>query len=290
MGCGQAKKCHTAEYGKALRAKSAVRIGELNNNTVWDNRITCNLCDDCIGKTARGIGNWIWWCVGISFLLIVSGFYIWSDYTLAGLGFLVVFLGWVLGAVGVTGGFLKLEAGKVSLFFAIFFAWTAIPSLILLIKLQKVKRACWVDKQMKDKANQIISGTEIKHEQLMAGIADKAADELTDEERKLLEEKHKNERRVEEEKEELHEQANKNRYRGAILGIVLTVFIAILGLSTYNSGGYMEWLGIELSLGGFWVLLGVFLVYDILAIVFARKKIKESENSRSGKDSGKASF
>jgi hypothetical protein len=278
MECGQNKVCHIAEYGKPIGAKSAVCISELTQNTVWDKKVWCSLCDECIGTTPRGIFTWIWWLLGISFLLVVFGNYNISVSTSPDMpvGFPLIFLGWILGIVGGTGGLLKIWGLKGSLALTFFLGWTPIPAIILLVNLKKINRTVWVNRRMREKADQVISHTESKFD-LLAGIANKDADKLTDEEKKLLEEKRKNDRRVQDEKEALQLKANQKSYNGAIFGIVITVIIALVGLSTYGADGYMTWLGIRLSLGGFFVLLGAFLVYDILTIIYARRKISQSE-------------
>lgn len=288
-GCGQTKQCHTAEYSKLLDTESALRIAELNPGAPRDMRGTCALCDDCIGKTAPGICNWIGWCLGASFLMDVLGICAWGvSLTFLGgmpLGFVMIFLGWIVGLIGAAGGLTKLGAGKASLFFAMFFAWTPIPALILLIRLPQIKRVSWVNQRLKEKAGQIIAGIQTKDAQLLAGIADKPADQLTAEEKKLLQEKRRHDARVEAAKEYRQEEADKGSYRGAVFGIVFTLFIAACGLWAYSSGRHMEWLGIDLSTGGFWALIGAFLVYDILAIVFARRKIQRREKARAEKES-----
>ena len=66
----------------------------------------------------------------------------------------------------------------------------------------------------------------------------------------------------------------------AILGIVATVLIAIVGISTYTShDGYMTWFGIELSETAFYLLLAAFVVFDVFAVkaAFGAQK-KEEQN------------
>ena len=67
---------------------------------------------------------------------------------------------------------------------------------------------------------------------------------------------------------------SRNNYRGAIIGILFTIILAFIGLSQYSSGrGYMTFFGMELSPGGFAGLIGAFLVWDIISIVNAKKKM-----------------
>jgi uncharacterized integral membrane protein len=68
------------------------------------------------------------------------------------------------------------------------------------------------------------------------------------------------------------ESERRRRYSGAVIGIIFTIFLAIVGLVNYDDGGYMQWFGIKLSLGGFLALIGAFIVYDVIALVVASKK------------------
>ena len=87
-------------------------------------------------------------------------------------------------------------------------------------------------------------------------------------------EKETREKMAESARQEQTAQANRSNYRGAIIGIIFTVIIAFMGISTYASGrGYMTFFGIELSPVGFALLIVAFLVWDIVAIVNAKKKL-----------------
>lgn len=62
----------------------------------------------------------------------------------------------------------------------------------------------------------------------------------------------------------------------AILSVLFTIFIAIVGFSNYSSGsGYMTFFGIELSSGMFFLLIAVFVIFDIISIVNAFKADKQ---------------
>jgi hypothetical protein len=63
----------------------------------------------------------------------------------------------------------------------------------------------------------------------------------------------------------------------AILGIIITILIAIVGFTAYDEGNTMEWFGIELSQGVFIVLVCAFLLFDIYAIYSAVKRKREAE-------------
>jgi len=67
----------------------------------------------------------------------------------------------------------------------------------------------------------------------------------------------------------------------AVLGVAVTVVIAVVGFSGYASGEYsMAWLGIELSQGGFFVLVLAFAVFDIFALKGAFGAEKAVEKMR----------
>jgi len=64
----------------------------------------------------------------------------------------------------------------------------------------------------------------------------------------------------------------------AILSILITIVLAIIGFSGYSSGdSYMTFLGIRLSHGAFFALIGAFLIFDIIAIVNASKTEEQIE-------------
>ena len=67
----------------------------------------------------------------------------------------------------------------------------------------------------------------------------------------------------------------------AILGIIVTVLIAIVGFSTYSGGnGYMTWFGIKLSSGAFMALVAAFVVFDVFAVKNAFGAQKKEEQAQ----------
>lgn len=63
-----------------------------------------------------------------------------------------------------------------------------------------------------------------------------------------------------------------NRKTSAIISILFTIFIAVIGLSAYLSGqSYMTFLGIELSQGAFIALIIGFILLDFIMISNASK-------------------
>lgn len=73
-----------------------------------------------------------------------------------------------------------------------------------------------------------------------------------------------------------------NKFR-SIVWCIVTVILAMVGISGYSSGEYtMTFFGIHLSKGGFTVLIIVFLITDVLAIynAFTADKRKETEQQQ----------
>jgi len=76
----------------------------------------------------------------------------------------------------------------------------------------------------------------------------------------------------------------KGRMGGAVLGVIVTLVIAFIGITTYSSGyGYMTFFGIELSPGVFALLIAAFIVWDIFAIRGALKTRKREEDAESAR-------
>ena len=129
---------------------------------------------------------------------------------------------------------------------------------------------------LKPVASERMQQSKAKDEE-MTRLAESGA-ALTEEQAKQLEE-HRKEKETQEKaneyaREEQQQRVNRSNYRSSIIGIVITVIIAIVGISTYSSGrGYMTFFGIKLSPGGFAALIGAFVVWDIVSIINAKKKM-----------------
>lgn len=68
----------------------------------------------------------------------------------------------------------------------------------------------------------------------------------------------------------------------AILGLIVTIIIAVIGFSGYSDGSrYMTWFGIELSQTGFLVLVLAFAVFDIFSLKSAFGADKAAEKQQS---------
>ncbi|MCE5343751.1 MAG: hypothetical protein LLF96_09275 [Eubacteriales bacterium] len=97
--------------------------------------------------------------------------------------------------------------------------------------------------------------------------------EVTDEE--VLREYRRSESRKQAQKEASVQKARSGRITYALFGIAITIFIILRGYGVYSTNsGYMTWFGINLTPVTFTLLVAAFLVYDVLAIVFAVRKRK----------------
>ena len=148
--------------------------------------------------------------------------------------------------------------------------------LVLLAKAKDINRNYRAVSALRPAADRRLREIKEKDEEMTRLAGNEAA--LTEEQKKQVEEyrkeKEAQEQMAESTRQAAQEKVNRSNYRGAILGIVITVILAIVGISTYSSGrGYMTFFGMELSPGGFAALIGAFLVWDIVAIVNAKKKM-----------------
>jgi membrane protein implicated in regulation of membrane protease activity len=292
-GCGQTKECLTAEYGRFPGNNSTYRITELNRKWLWDIRVTPALCDDCIGKAPSGIG-WIGWLLVASILAAVAGIISWgTPFTLWGgvpLGFAMSALGWFVGVITIAVKsslmmrFGYKRTGLILMIFAFLFAWTPIPSLVGLIILPKVRRALWVEKQLDKKAGQLVDDIQRENDRRLAEVVAKPEDQLTAEDKLVLQEKRRYDSIAEAATEQMLVKADRGSNGGAVISIVFTICLAVFGLIAYRTGYQMVWFGVRLSTGHFWALMGAFLVYDVFSIIRANRKIERRERTRREKE------
>lgn len=68
----------------------------------------------------------------------------------------------------------------------------------------------------------------------------------------------------------------------AVISCIFTAVLAVVGLSGYSAGThYITWFGIRLSQGGFLILIGVFIVWDILALKKAFGADRQTQEAQS---------
>ena len=147
--------------------------------------------------------------------------------------------------------------------------------LSLLILHGKINRCGRALTALKPYADEYMQKEKAKNDELKQ--LSESGKELSEEDRKRVaqykKETEEKEQAAETIRREQEEKANRSNFRGAIIGIIFTVIIGLVGYSTYDSGrGYMTFFGIELSSGAFAGLIGLFLVGDIVSLVSAIKK------------------
>ena len=147
--------------------------------------------------------------------------------------------------------------------------------LSLLILHGKINRCARAMTALKPTADEYMQKEKAKNDELKQ--LSESGQELSEADRKRVaqykKETEEKEQAAETIRQEQEEKANRSNFRGAIIGIIFTVIIGIVGFSTYDSGrGYMTFFGIELSSGAFTGLIGLFLAGDIVSLVSAIKK------------------
>lgn len=91
----------------------------------------------------------------------------------------------------------------------------------------------------------------------------------------LIREFNRNESRKQSQQEVITQKARSGRIGYALFGFAITAFIILRGYGVYSANsGYMTWFGIDLTPVTFTLLVAAFIIYDILALVFAVRKRK----------------
>ena len=283
--CGQKKECFSFRFAKLLGTTKAIRVTDLNY-TMVDNssNITCAMCGDCIGPVETKGHIWLF-----SILLATVALFAYCiiyNPIMSPLGMPLLFPVWLLNGITVAIGLILLSNDRenrkkamMAALIGIFLGWTQIPTLVLLIKFGKIKHNMRENKlsrlaqqRLTEKATSIFTGQKEQTDSIIARAQESGAESLSEEEKKLFAQAQKAKSRSEESAKWAQEETRTRKHSGAIIGILITIGLAIWGFSTYSEGGYMQWLGIKMSSGGFLALIGAFLVYDVIAIVSARKK------------------
>ncbi len=273
-GCGQTKACQTAEYGKAHNGKAVALISNALRLGSWDKRVSISLCDDCIGERPRNVRAFkplLWVVLALSFLSVSYGLYdmhIHISSPNMPIGFPIIIVGVILGWIGSAAGLSHLWKFNAAFLTGFLLGWTPIPAIIMLFSLKKADRDAWVGSRLEEKANDTFN----EDQKRVSDLQKKDQNALSDEEKKLLKEE-KIRRDVAEAAAASEKRSVNGKAAGrAALGIVVTIIIAIWGISTFSQGNYMTWLGIKLSPAGFALLIAAFLIYDIVTIVSATKE------------------
>ena len=243
------------------------------------NQFYLNCCEDC-GRDRGTIQKKAWIMTIIGYALCIGGIIILaSGSSSSAVGAFPMLLGWMIAVIASIVLILKLRYecsnGVIGGLVAAQF-FPGIGLIALLLNAGKINRCARAVTALKETAGEYLQQKKDKDEE-MALLAARG-DQLTAEQKQMVEEHQKEkeyqEKMVEDARQTAQKQANRSNYTSAIIGIIFTIILAIYGISTYSSGrGYMTFLGIKLSPGGFAALICAFLAYDIYALVSAKKKM-----------------
>ena len=240
-------------------------------------------CEDCGRERGRTPGKaWLWWLIGCA--MLVFGIVMASDmhafglensspvpFLLLGPGFLIVM---IAGMVLVNKARFMLSNGMLGLHMCLQ-VFPGIGLLSLLFLYRKINRCSRALTALKPRAEEQLKVEKNREEEIMR-LASSGQD-LSEEDRKRVEqfrkETEEKEQVAEYERQVQEEKTNRSNFRSAVIGIIFTVIIGLIGLSTYDSGrGYMTFFGIKLSAGGFAALIAAFLIGDVISLVSAIRK------------------
>ena len=278
--CGGEKPCTGVSFHPAGEDKAAPAPYTGTRGMPVANQFPMYCCEDC-GRQQGTVNKVPWILTILGYVLFIGSIALMAgeviDDPMAAV--FPMMLGWCLMVFAPMALIFKLRnessAGAImGMVFAQFVP--VIGILILLAKAKDINRNYRAVSALKPAADRRMKEIKEKDEEMTRLAGNEAA--LTEEEKKQVaeyqKEKERQEQAAEANRQAAQERINRGNYRGAIFGIVITVILAFVGISTYSSGrGYMTFLGIELSPGGFAALIGAFLVWDIVSIVNAKKKM-----------------
>ena len=277
--CGGEKPCTSVAFRPAGEDKAAPSpyIGTMALPVPSEFYMYC--CEDC-GRQQGTVSKVPWILTILGYVLFFG-----SIGLLAGAGsdpMAAVFpmmLGWCLMVFAPMPLILKLrnESSPGKIMGMVFAQFMPLIGLIVLLKKAKdINRNYRAVSALKPAANSRLREIKEKDEEMTRMAENEAA--LTEEQKNEVaeyrKEKEAQEQMAESTRQAAEQKMSRNNYRGAIIGILFTIILAFIGLSQYSSGrGYMTFFGMELSPGGFAGLIGAFLVWDIISIVNAKKKM-----------------
>jgi len=278
--CRTEKPCITVPFVPKGDCQAAPAPYAGTNGIPSPNQFYLHCCEDC-GLDKGTIPKKSWAVTLVGYALFIAGIVIIAtsrSSSAAAAAFPLLF-GWLMALIASMVLVLKLRYecsnGVIGGLIAAQF-FPGIGLIALLLNAKKINRCARAVSALKSEAGNYLQQEKDKDEE-MARLAAKG-DNMTAEQKRMVEEHQKEketrEKMAESARQEQTAQANRSNYRGAIIGIIFTVIIAFMGISTYASGrGYMTFFGIELSPVGFALLIVAFLVWDIVAIVNAKKKL-----------------
>lgn len=283
--CGKEKPCSNVSFHPVGEDKAAPSPYTGTHGMPVVNEFYLNCCEDC-GREQGTVSKTPWMLVLIGYVLLFGSIILVSlPKNATGLEpssawpVIPMMIGWALTVFAPMALIFKLrnECTGGAMMGLIFLQFIPVAGLIgLLFNAKRINRNYRAVSALKPVADRFMGLKKEKDEE-MARLAENEA-VLTEEQKKQVaeyrQEKEKQEKEAEYNREIQQEKVNRSNYRGAIIGIIFTVVLAFVGISTYSSGrGYMTFLGMELSPGGFAGLIGAFLVWDVISIVSAKKKM-----------------
>ena len=277
--CGAQKPCTSVSFHPVGNDKAAPSPYTGTMGAPVQNQFSLYCCEDC-GMEKGTVSKTPWILILIGYVLFVGTIVLMSTSGLSDVWPVVpMMVGWALTVFAPMALIFKMrnEWSNGSMVGMIVLQFFPVVGLIaLLVNLKNFNRTSRAFSALKTVATQRMLQQKEKDEEITR-LAESGAN-LTEEQKKQVEEhrkeKEQQEKLEEAAREEYQTKVNRSNYRGAIIGIIITIVLAIIGISTYSSGrGYMTFFGIELSSGAFAGLIAVFLVWDVASIISAKKKM-----------------
>ncbi len=278
--CEQDKPCSAVSFhpvGDGSKAAPSPYTGTAGPAVMNEFYLSC--CEDC-GREKGTVSKTPWILILIGYVLMIGGIALISNVSGGDIWPIIPLMGgWMLTVFAPMALIFKLrsEASNGAMIGLLCLQFFPVVGLIaLLCNLPRFNRCCRAVSALRPVADQRMQQAKAKDEE-MTRLAESGA-QLTEEQAKQLEE-HQKEKESQEKaneyaREEQQQRVNRSNYRGAIFGIIFTIILAFIGLTTYSSGrGYMTFFGIELSPGAFAALIAAFIIWDIFSIVSAKKKM-----------------
>lgn len=283
--CGSERPCSSISFHPVGEDKAALSPYTGKYGMAPADEFYLNCCEDC-GRERGTVSKTAWILTLIGYVLFIGSIVLVSlPKSATGLEpsspwpVFPMMVGWALTVFAPMALILKLrhECSNGLMVGLVFLQFIPVVGLIaLLFNAGRINRNYRAVSALKPVADQRLAKAREKDEEMVRLAESSAA--LTEEQQKQIEEyqkeKEKQEKMAEYAREVRQEQVNRSNYRGAIIGIIFTVILAVIGLLTYSSGrGYMTFFGIKLSPGGFAAVIAGFLVWDVISIINAKKKM-----------------
>ncbi len=276
--CGSEKPCTGVAFRPAGAEKAAPSPYTGTMALPVPDEFYMSCCEDC-GRQQGTVKKTPWILTILGYVLFAGSIALMAGDADPMAAVFPMVLGWCLMVFAPMALFLKLrnECSPGKIMGMIFAQFVPVVGLIVLLaKAKDINRNYRAVSALRPAADARMRERKDKDEEMTRMAANEAA--LTEEEKKQVaeyqKEKERQEQAAEATRQAAQEKVSRNNYRGAILGVVFTIILAFIGISQYSSGrGYMTFLGMELSPGGFAALIAAFLVFDVISIVSAKKKM-----------------